>query len=218
MKKITISNDIKTKTPDFHVGVLIMDVLVDKNSDMDTIISEYETTIHNQFDIKEVVHMDIIKDGRDAYKTYGKDPSRYRLAVESLYRRIVKGNSLYRINNVVDAGNVLSLETRKSVAVLDFDKIEGDITIRLGQSTDEYYGIGRGKLNIESIPLYEDSIGPFGSTTSDTERTMITPNTTKVLLFIISFSGIKELSKNIRFAKELYSRYCKAVTLYETII
>ncbi len=125
------------------------------------------------------------KDARDAYKAYGKDPSRYRLATESLYRRLSKGNKLYRINNVVDIGNILSLEFRKSVAVLDYDNIQGDINIRLGKSSDEYFGIGRGKLNIENIPLYEDSIGPFGSTTSDTERTMITNKTSKIAFAVI---------------------------------
>lgn len=218
MKQITIDPYIKTITPDFHVGVLVMNVTINPSIEMNALVQEYETSINQKHDIKEVVNLDVIKDGRDAYKAYGKDPSRYRLAVESLYRRIVKGNKLYRINNVVDAGNILSLETRKSVAVLDYDKIEGDILIRLGQETDHYYGIGRGKLNIENIPLYEDSIGPFGSTTSDTERTMITSDTTTILLFIISFSGTKDLPDNLSFAKNLYHKYCEGVTLFEIII
>jgi DNA/RNA-binding domain of Phe-tRNA-synthetase-like protein len=218
MKQITVDPEIVNNTPNFHIGVLVMNVNVKPNSDMDALIQEYETKINKTYDIKDVVNLDIIKDGRDAYKAYGKDPSRYRLAVESLYRRLVKGNTLYRINNVVDTGNILSLETRKSVAVLDYDKIEGDICIRLGRETDEYHGIGRGRLNIESIPVYEDLIGPFGSTTSDTERTMITSDTTTILVFIISFSGSLDLPKNMSFAKDLYTRYCQAVTLYETII
>ena len=40
-------------------------------------------------------------------------------------------------------------------------------------------------INIENIPLYEDEIGPFGSTTSDTPRTMVTENTKKILLFMV---------------------------------
>lgn len=218
MKHITIDPSISTITPDFKVGVLVMDVQVDTNPEMDSLIHKYEESIKKKYDIKDVINLDIIKQGRDAYKAYGKDPSRYRLAVESLYRRIVKGNSLYRINNVVDAGNVLSLETRKSVAVLDYNKIDGDILIRLGQDTDEYYGIGRGKLNIKSIPLYEDKIGPFGSTTSDTERTMITDDTNRILLFIISFTGTNDLSKQLAFATDLYTKYCQGVTLFETIV
>ena len=207
--KILIDNIIKEKTPDFNIGVMICDVKIYDNTNVSKLVTECEEEISKNIDITDVVNLDIIKDARDAYKIYGKDPSRYRLATESLYRRLSKGNKLYRINNVVDLGNVLSLKTRKSIAVLDYNKIEGNIFIRLGTSNDEYYGIGRGKLNIENIPLYEDNIGPFGSTTSDTERTMITNNTEKILLFIISFSGKENLKDELEYAKGVYQEYAQ---------
>ena len=188
---------------------MICDIEVYGEKQINKLISSLENTVSKDIDIKDVVNLPTIKEARDAYKKYGKDPSRYRLATESLYRRLSKGNKLYRINNVVDLGNVLSVETRRSVAVLDIDKIEGDINIRLGRATDEYYGIGRGLINIENIPLYEDRIGPFGSSTSDTERTMITSKTKKILLFIISFNGIDDLWEQINHAKVLYQSYAK---------
>ena len=208
--KIYISNEIKQKTADFFIGIMTCNVEVYKEPKISPIIQDIEEHIHKTVDIKDVVNLPIIKDGRDAYKRYGKDPSRYRLATESLYRRLAKGNKLYRINNVVDLGNVLSIKTRKSVAVLDYDQIEGDVLIRLGKKDDEYYGIGRGKINIENIPLYEDKISPFGSVTSDTERTMITPNTKRILLFIISFSGKDDLVDDLEYAKGIYKEYAKA--------
>ena len=205
--KITIDKIIREKTPNFHIGVMSCDVLIYENRDIVNLVNDCEVEISENIDITDVIKLETIKDARDAYKAYGKDPSRYRLATESLYRRLAKGNSLYRINNVVDLGNILSLSSRKSVAVLDYDKIEGDILIRLGNKDEEYYGIGRGKLNIENVPLYEDSKGPFGSTTSDTERTMITDSTKKILLFIISFSGDEDLMYELEYAKELYEKY-----------
>jgi DNA/RNA-binding domain of Phe-tRNA-synthetase-like protein len=215
---ISIDKSIKEKTKDFYVGVMSCDIEIYEDNDLSEIISNYEEKINASISIEDVIKLDKIKDARDAYKSYGKDPSRYRLATESLYRRLAKGNKLYRINNVVDIGNILSLSFKKSVAVLDYSKIVGDINIRLGKSTDEYYGIGRGKLNIQNMPLYEDSIGPFGSTTSDTERTMITDNTTKILLFIISFSGYNELKSELEFAQELYEKYAKGSNFKQYVI
>ena len=215
--KISIDQTIKDLTPKFHVGVLISEVHIKEDKEIDTIISSLETEISNSIDIKDVVNLDIIKDGRDAYKAYGKDPSRYRLATESLYRRLSKGNKLYRINNVVDLGNILSLKTRKSVAVLDYDKIQGDVRIRLGKDTDNYEGIGRGTLNISNIPLYEDDISPFGSVTSDTPRTMITSTTKKILLFLISFSG-NHLAEELEYAKNLYTKHADAVIIDSYIL
>lgn len=207
---ITVSKQIKEMTPMFSVGVMIADVEVKNEPRITALIEQLQSQIETNIDIKDVVNLDIIKDGRDAYKKYKKDPSRYRLAVESLYRRLSKGNELYRINNVVDLGNILSIKTRKSVAVLDYDKISSDVYIRLGNSMDEYYGIGRGKLNIENIPLYEDDLGPFGSVTSDTKRTMITQNTKKILLLLISFSGKDKMELELQEASALYLAYAKA--------
>lgn len=215
---ISIDKDLKEKTKDFYIGVMICNVKIYEDSNIDKIIHDYEKKIHDTTSIEDVIKIKKIKDARDAYKVYGKDPSRYRLATESLYRRLSKGNKLYRINNVVDIGNILSLEFRKSVAVLDYAKISGNINIRLGKKDEEYYGIGRGKLNIENIPLYEDDIGPFGSTTSDTERTMITDKTKKILLFIVSFSGESNLNTEILYAKKLYEDYAKATNFEYFII
>lgn len=216
--KITINQDLLAKTPSFKVAIMTCDVAVKDSSLVNELVAHWEHEIESKINIKDVVNLDIIIDGRNAYKTYGKDPSRYRLAVESLYRRLAKGNRLYRINNVVDLGNVISIKTRKSVAVLDYDNIKGEVTIRLGTDQDQYFGIGRGKLNITNIPLYEDQLGPFGSVTSDTERTMITATTSKILLFIISFSGEKGLAEDIEYAKKLYEEFAEADNIETYII
>ena len=102
--------------------------------------------------------------------------------------------------------------------MLDYNNIVGDILIRLGTINDDFYGIGRGKLNIENIPVYVDDISPFGSPTSDTERTMITEKTTKILLFIISFNGKKDLSDELEYTKALYKKYAKGTEFKTKII
>ena len=182
---ITINKEITDIIPAFTIIAMKMDVEVEDSEKISEMITIYEEKIKGEYSLEDVLNIPLIKEARDGYKKLGKDPSRYRLACESLLRRLVKGNSLYRINNVVDAGNLLSIEAKRSVAVLDYEKIKGDITIRIGKETDEYYGIGRGLLNVSNVPVYEDDIGPFGSTTSDTERTMVTKETKKILLMII---------------------------------
>ena len=184
---IKIDKSILDKLPDFSIIAYSMDVVYQSSDIVEGLISSYESKIMGEYSLEDVLDIPLIKEARDSYKKLGKDPSRYRLACESLLRRLVKGNKLYRINNLVDLGNVLSIAARRSVAVLDYDKIVGDVLIRIGKSTDVYEGIGRGIINIENIPLYEDEVGPFGSTTSDTPRTMVTEETKKILLFIVCF-------------------------------
>ncbi|HBP26225.1 MAG TPA: hypothetical protein DD618_04665 [Acholeplasmatales bacterium] len=203
---ITIDPSITESLPDFNVIPLIMDVTVENSAKIAGLIANYEQKIAEEYSLEDVLNIPLIKEARDGYKKLGKDPSRYRLAVESLYRRIVKGNSLYQINNVVDAGNILSLETVRSTAVMDYDKIQGDVIIRKGTEADDYIGIGRGKLNVSNIPVYVDEQGPFGSTTSDSPRTQIGPETKRIFLMIICFSRVL-LEEHRNFAISLFQEY-----------
>lgn len=212
--QIKITKTIKNILPDFHVIALTMDVKVTTSDVIEETIKEYEAEIMKQYTIEDVLNIPFIKEARDGYKTLGKDPSRYRLACESLLRRLVKGYGLYRINNVVDVGNLLSIALKRSTAVLDLDKIQGDVTIRLGTTSDEYYGIGRGKINVSDIPVYCDEVSTFGSPTSDTERTMITDKTNKILLMIICFSD-RKLDDSRTTAIEMFKKYAYAQNIKE---
>ena len=67
---------------------------------------------------------------RRLFKSVGIDPSRYRPSAEALVRRIVKGQDLYHINNIVDINNVCSIESLFPLGAYDRARIDGDITIR----------------------------------------------------------------------------------------
>lgn len=192
--KITISPELECLLPHFDVLAYEMNVIVTSSEVTEEAIQKVEKQIKEEYSLEDILNIPLIKEGRDGYKALGKDPSRYRLACESLLRRLVKGYGLYRINNVVDAGNLLSIALFRSTAILDYDALQGDVLIRLGNAEDIYHGIGRGIINVENIPLYQDEISPFGSPTSDTERTMIRPTTRKILVFVICFGPKDEVS------------------------
>lgn len=217
MKQIIIDEKLKAILPDFQMGVLYFEATPSESDGLGSLITELEDTIEAAYELPDVLKIPNILAARNGYKALGKDPSRYRLAVESLFRRIVKGNKLYRINNLVDIGNVLSLKTMRSTAVLDLDRIEGDITIRIGRD-EPYEGIGRGDINVENIPVYCDRVGPFGSTTSDTERTMIREDTKRICLFIISFNGHTNLKEDLELAMELYTNHSNAKGFQQAIV
>lgn len=212
--KITIKKEIINVLPNFNVYGFTMDVKVEDSIIIDDKIKELENQINNDYTLEQVLQIPSIKNARDSYKKLGKDPSRYRLACESLFRRLVKGNGLYRVNNVVDAGNVLSIELAKSTAVLDYNKLQGDIYIRIGTNEDIYYGIGRGLINVTNIPLYVDAVSPFGSPTSDTERTSITMDTKTILLMVICFDELdKDKIKDLSI--ETFKKYAYASNINE---
>src|SRR5881296_1044452 len=118
---------------------------------------------------------------RAIFHRAGLDPTRYRPSSESLLRRAVKGKGLYFINSVVDLVNYFSLKTLWPMGLYDADKLKPPITWRVGREGETYTGIGREPLNLAHFPLLVDQEGPFGSPISDSMRTRVTNESTRIL-------------------------------------
>lgn len=152
---------------------------------------------------------------RAAYKACGKDPSRYRPASEQLARRVLQGKDLYSVDTLVDLGNLVSLASGYPTGLLDADKVspdaEGGVTLGVGHADEPYEGIGRGVLNIEGLPVYRDAQGPIASPTSDSTRTMLSPDTRRLLFIINGYDGEEaQIQRAVDQALDLLKRYAQS--------
>ena len=155
---------------------------------------------------------------RAAYKALGKDPARYRGSAESLLRRVVAGKGLPEINAVVDAINLVSVESRLPVGLYDLGHVTGDIVFRAGLAGETYKGIGKFDLNLEGLPVFSDNAGPHGSPTSDSERTMVTAETKQVLAIIVSFGGPENLDRWTQRLASLLQQYAAGTQMVTNIV
>lgn len=214
-KTIVIEKEMKEKWPAVRVGCLQYRVKVEKkNEAMWTYLKKdiFKKTRDAIFDygINEIPN---IKESRAAYKAFGKDPSRYRVSSEALIRRIGQGKGLYEVNTVVDTNNLISIESGFSVGSYDTACIEDELTFRIGREGETYKGIGKEEIKIDSLPVIADKKGPIGSSTSDSERAMITMDAAEVLTLIYSFSDNKDLEKALEYGKEYMIKYAGAVDI-----
>jgi DNA/RNA-binding domain of Phe-tRNA-synthetase-like protein len=155
---------------------------------------------------------------RAAYKALGKDPARYRGSAEALLRRVIANKGLPRINAVVDVINLVSVESRLPVGLYDLAAVSGAILFRAGRAGETYKGIGKYDLNLEGLPLFADGIGPHGSATSDSERTMVTASTKSIVALIVSFGGAADLPRWTQRMCELLTLYAAAKNCVSTVI
>jgi DNA/RNA-binding domain of Phe-tRNA-synthetase-like protein len=150
---------------------------------------------------------------RAAYKALGKDPARYRGSAEALLRRVIAGKELPLINAVVDATNLVSVESRLPIGLYDLTRVSGDIVFRVGRAGETFKGIGKYDLNLEGLPVFCDALGPHGSPTSDSERTMVTSETRDVLALIVSFAGPDGLQRWMQRLSDLLERHASGNSL-----
>jgi len=155
---------------------------------------------------------------RSGYKALGKDPARYRGSAEALIRRVIAGKGLPRIHAVVDIINVVSVESRLPIGLYDLAHVQGGITFRAGRPGETYKGIGKYDLNLEHLPLFADELGPHGSATSDSERTMVTLETKNILAIFVSFGGLENLERYAERMKALLTEHASATDFRHVIV
>jgi DNA/RNA-binding domain of Phe-tRNA-synthetase-like protein len=123
---------------------------------------------------------------RSMYKRVGLDPTKTRPSSEALLRRIRRGDSLPRINSMVDVCNWCSLEFQLPYGLYDASRISGDVTLRIGREGEQYAGIRKDDVHVGGRITLADERGPFGNPTSDSARTMITVETTSAMLVVFA--------------------------------
>ncbi|MCP4604676.1 MAG: hypothetical protein GY847_29840 [Proteobacteria bacterium] len=115
-----------------------------------------------------------VDEARKLYRSIGIDPTKTRPSSEALLRRIIKGKDLYRIHPLVDLFNMASLASLLPVGLYDQSKIVGDnVSICIGEEGWGYKGIRKDRVNLGGRLCVADAQGPFGSPTSDSQRTSI---------------------------------------------
>lgn len=218
MTNITISQELKAKCPDIILSCIECNVQIAPASA--ALLQEINDTckkIEAEIPVQAINQQPAIAASRKAYKALGKDPSRYRLSAEALTRRIVKGKGLYHINNLVDLINLTSISSGFSIGGFNVKHIQGNVVFDIGHE-EPYEAIGRGNLNIQYLPVLRDEISAFGTPTSDSTRTMVTPDTTHFLMTIYSFDGREGLDEATNTAIRLLENHAFATNIQTFLI
>lgn len=208
MISVTIDPVLKGKCSRVALGCVAADVHMGESPGvLEEQLRVCEERIARLAEPRAVLESPAILATRAGYKALGKDPARYRGSAEALLRRLIAGKGLPRINPVVDIINLVSVESRLSIGLYDLAHVQGDIVFRAGRAGETYKGIGKYDLNLEDLPLFADALGPHGSPTSDSERTMVTDATANVLAILISFGGSEGMEEWCQRLRELFQQF-----------
>jgi DNA/RNA-binding domain of Phe-tRNA-synthetase-like protein len=209
--KVQIDSELKKKCPRTALGCLTARVKPEPSPvGLLAEMNQRELEIQELPFPRGVLESPQVETVRRAYKALGKDPARYRGSAEALLRRIVAGKGFPQINSVVDVINLVSVESRLPVGLYDAAHVSGGVVFRAGRGGETYKGIGKYDLNLEGLPVFADDRGPHGSATSDSERTMVTPQTIGIIAIVVSFNGPEGLDRWTRRMSDLLAEYAAA--------
>lgn len=161
-----------------------------------------------------------IEDARGLYKALGMDPTKTRPSNEALLRRALKGEPLYRINTLVDALNLASLQSQLPFGLYDLARLEPPVVLRRGNPAESYEGIRKGAVNVEGRPVLVDARGPFGNPTSDSARTSITLETTRALVVLYAPASLSDrrMGEVLDATESLLTRFCGGTRSFRALV
>ncbi|WP_238883906.1 B3/4 domain-containing protein [Clostridium sp. YIM B02551] len=219
MIEVKISEELKKICPEVKLGCIEAQVNVQSSDDgLWKEINYYCEVLNKEIKIEDLASLSRIKDGRETYKKLGKVPSKYRLSSEALLRRILQGKGMYKVNNIVDINNLISIKSKFPVGSYNIKNLHSPINLVIGKEGEQYKGIGKENINIANLPVLADSLGSFGSPTSDSERAMITDNVSEILICIFCFSGKTNMEEYLEYGKDLLERYANGRDINTKVI
>jgi DNA/RNA-binding domain of Phe-tRNA-synthetase-like protein len=203
--------DIAIKLPGVKLGIVEgHGVTVEAlHPDLTKLLDEVCVRKQKEFTVESLAEAEPIRAIRALFRSWGMDPSKYRPASEALLRRVVQGKGLYRVSNVVDVGNLVSIETGWPLGCYDRSRINEPVVLRRGLPGESYEGIGKKTWNLEGRPVLADPAGPFGSPISDSTRSMITESAKDIVVVIY----IPEKSPDAA-AESAMKRLCERLTAF----
>jgi DNA/RNA-binding domain of Phe-tRNA-synthetase-like protein len=200
--------------PGVTLGVLEADdVRVAPTGDeLAQILEQACRAIQRSHSVESLAEADSTRTVRIMFHSWGVDPSKYRPSSEALSRRVVQGKALYRVSNVVDIGNLGSIETGWPYGLYDRSRIVPPISLRHGATGETYEGIGKRTWHLSDRPVLADASGPFGSPISDSTRTMVTDSTKDILAVIYAPDSARRASIESALARlgERLTRFAAA--------
>ncbi|MDQ2830703.1 MAG: tyrosine--tRNA ligase, partial [Chloroflexota bacterium] len=79
---------------------------------------------------------------RDAFRTAGINPNKYRSSVEALLTRVQKGSDLPALSPAVDLANAVSLRSWLPAGAHDVDRLADTLEVRLSSAGETFHPIG----------------------------------------------------------------------------
>ncbi|NTV23435.1 MAG: proline--tRNA ligase [Nanoarchaeota archaeon] len=167
----------------------------------------------------ESLSKDMVCDSfRKLYWSYGMDPTKTRISSEALVRRIIKGENMWNVNNIVDSLNLLSAKSRLPLGYIDASAIKGDIIVRKAEKNEIFVKIGGSKLNCQGNEICvadDEKIIDYGFATSDSDLTKVTEKTKKLLILIYATAEIED--SYIEGVKSEVKKMLKKITPHDIL-
>lgn len=195
-RQFTHSEHVWQRFPRLTAAALIVDS-VDHDADVEGAVDGYLTAARERAARMPESELAAISAWRRVYTQMGLKPTQFRSAAESLLRRLRTHGELPRMHPLVDLCNAVSAAHAIPIAVLDLDRVDGDLTVGPATGVETYVTFS-GEIEHPAAGeiVYADRAGYAHSrrwVTRQSGRSAIGPRTTRALIVAEAVHDAAEL-------------------------
>jgi DNA/RNA-binding domain of Phe-tRNA-synthetase-like protein len=164
----SIQKELFDILPDLTIGMVVAKGVdnTHPSKEIDNLLVEAVEGLKKNFTGEKAQEHPRIKPWRTAFSKLGISGSKFPSSIESMARRILKGDPFPSINPLVDLYNSISLKFLVPMGGHDLDTLEGNIHLRFAEGWEPFTPMGGG----ETIPV------PKGELVYRDDREVLTRN------------------------------------------
>ncbi len=143
----SIQTELFDFLPDLTIGVAVATGLDNRHAspEIDRLLLQAIEKLREGFQTEKVQEHPRIKPWRAAFSKLGISGRKFPSSIESMVRRILRGDPFPRINPLVNLYNSLSLKYLVPMGGHDLDPLKGNISLRFAEGWEPFTPMGGGE-------------------------------------------------------------------------
>jgi DNA/RNA-binding domain of Phe-tRNA-synthetase-like protein len=221
----TVSNEVFNQFPGYVRGVVIADGVTNGKSpeELTSLLRSAEESVRKELNLEKLAEHPRMASWREAYRSFGAKPSKFRPSIEAMVRRVLRNEQLPSISALVDIGNVVSLNHLVPAGGHAIDVIENDMELRLATGEELFTPLDSDQVE---NPVPGEVIFADGTivltrrwTWRQGKHTLVVPTTTAVEFNVDGLPpvAVGEVEEACRDIAELIEKFCGGQTRYEMV-
>lgn len=137
---ICIAKEVFNLFPGYVRGLVIARGLENPRSSVELValLRDAEGTVRDRLNPEKLAEHPRLASWREAYRSFGAKPSKFRPSIEAMVRRVLKNEPLPSINSLVDIGNIVSLRHLVPAGSHATDLLTSDMELRLARGDESF--------------------------------------------------------------------------------
>ncbi len=153
--KFIIDNRLFELFPELTIGVVVLHELDNSGNseELNQFFQQIQRDFKQTFPFPRIQDHPLIRPWREAFSRLSISASKFHSSVEAMGRRVLKGNYLPSINNMVNLYNALSIKHLIPIGGHDLGTIKGNIYLCLANGGEKFLPLGSKQW--ETVPSGE---------------------------------------------------------------